>query len=432
MRITRLGVRLALRWRPGRGHSADALLARLPDEVLWSLKRTGLDPVPELGALRDRMPALPLKLPFGIRGWLVTGYDETRAVLGAADSFSNGFGHFVGRLGLTAEQDPGGLGFADPPDHTRLRRMLTPEFTGHRLRRLEPRIDQIVAGQLDAMARAAASGESVDLVQSFALPIPALTICELLGVPSGSRESFLRGCTARFDLTRGLERSLDTMSDSLDQLREFVQQQRAEPGHGLVGMLVRAHGDELSDRELSGLVDGLLTGGLETTTSMLTLGAIVLMRDPTWRRRLIEPDIAVDPFVDELLRYLTVVQVAFPRVARQDVTVGGHEIARGDVVLCSLAAANRDGDPDLDRFDPTRERRRGHLAFGHGIHRCLGADLARMELRAAYPALLRRFPDIAAGGWGGTHYRRFSVVFGVDSLPVTLGVAVPPDEHQPG
>ncbi|MDN5796009.1 MAG: cytochrome P450 [Intrasporangium sp.] len=430
MRITRLGVRLALRWRPGRKYSADALFARLPDELLWPLRRIGLDPVPELGELRDRTPVLPLKLPFGIRGWLVTGYDETRAVLGAADAFSNGFGHVVGRVGLTAEQDPGGLGFADPPDHTRLRRMLTPEFTRHRLRRLVPRIEQIVVGQLDAMVAAAASGEPVDLVRSFAVPIPALTICELLGVPPESRESFLRGCSARFDLTRGLEDSLETMSASLDQLREFVEQQRASPGDGLVGMLVRTHGDELSDRELSGLVDGLLTGGLETTTSMLTLGAIVLMRDPSWRRRLIDPGTAVDPFVDELLRYLTVVQVAFPRVARHDVTVGGHRIAAGDVVLCSLSAANRDGDPDLDRFDPTRETRRAHVAFGYGIHRCLGADLARMELRAAYPALLRRFPDITPmGGLREVGFRPLSLVFGVDSLPVTLGTVVSPDDH---
>jgi cytochrome P450 len=183
---------------------------------------------------------------------------------------------------------------------------------------------------------------------------------------------------------------------------------------------VRQHGDDISDQELAGLADGLLTGGLETTTSMLALGAIVLLRDPELRRTLIAHDAAVDPFVDELLRYLTVVQVAFPRIARADITVGDRRIEAGDLVFCSLSAANRGGDPDLDRFDSTRATR-PHLAFGHGIHRCIGAELARMELRTAYPALLRRFPDIAqATDLDQLEYRKLSFVFGVESLPVTL------------
>jgi cytochrome P450 len=188
----------------------------------------------------------------------------------------------------------------------------------------------------------------------------------------------------------------------------------------MLGMLVRQHGDDISDHELAGLADGLLTGGLETTTSMLALGAIVLLRDPELRRTLIAHDAAVDPFVDELLRYLTVVQVAFPRIARADITVGDRRIEAGDLVFCSLSAANRSGDADLDRFDPTRASR-PHLAFGHGIHRCVGAELARMELRTAYPALLRRFPDITqATDLDTLEYRKLSFVFGVESLPVTL------------
>jgi cytochrome P450 len=153
---------------------------------------------------------------------------------------------------------------------------------------------------------------------------------------------------------------------------------------------------------------------------MLALGAIVLLRDPELRRTLIADGAAVDPFVDELLRYLTVVQVAFPRIARTDITVGDRRIEAGDLVFCSLSAANRSGDHDLDRFDSTRATR-PHLAFGHGIHRCVGAELARMELRAAYPALLRRFPDIAqATDLDKLEYRKLSFVFGVESLPVTL------------
>jgi len=419
-RIIQLAARWSTRFRRGRGGSSDALLSLLPDEALLPLKRIGLDPVPEMGALRDREPVSLLKLPFGIRGWLVSGYDESKAVLGAAGAFSSDFTHLVGKAGITAEQNPGGLGFADPPAHTRLRKMLTPEFTGHRLRRLTPRIDAIVAGQLDEMAQIAAERGQVDLVQSFALPIPSLAICELLGVPYEDRADFQRLSTTRFDFLGGIEGSLGAISESLTYLLDMVKRQRAEPGDGMLGMLVRQHGDDISDHELAGLADGLLTGGLETTTSMLALGAIVLLRDPELRRTLIQHDAAVDPFVDELLRYLTVVQVAFPRIARADITVGDRRIEAGDLVFCSLSAANRSGDPDLDRFDPTRASR-PHLAFGHGIHRCVGAELARMELRTAYPALLRRFPDITqATDLDSLEYRKLSFVFGVESLPVTL------------
>ena len=419
-RIIQLTARLSMRFRRGRGGSSDALLSLLPDEALLPLKRIGLDPVPEMGALRDREPVSLLKLPFGIRGWLVSGYEESKAVLGATSAFSSDFTHLVGKAGITAEQNPGGLGFADPPAHTRLRKMLTPEFTGHRLRRLGPRIDAIVAGQLDDMARFAAEQGRVDLVESFALPIPSLTICELLGVPYEDRADFQRLSTTRFDFLGGIDGSLGAISESLTYLLDMVKRQRAEPGDGMLGMLVRRHGDEISDHELAGLADGLLTGGLETTTSMLALGAIVLLRDPVLRRTLIADDAAVDPFVDELLRYLTVVQVAFPRIARVDVTIGDRRIEAGDLVFCSLSAANRGGDPDLDRFDATRAAR-SHLAFGHGIHRCVGAELARMELRTAYPALLRRFPDIAlATPLDTLEYRKLSFVFGVESLPVTL------------
>jgi cytochrome P450 len=419
-RIIQLAARLSTRFRRGRSGSADALLSLLPEEALLPLKRIGLDPVPEMGALRDREPVSLLKLPFGIRGWLVSGYEESKAVLGAAGAFSSDFTHLVGKAGITAEQNPGGLGFADPPAHTRLRKMLTPEFTGHRLRRLAPRIDAIVAGQLDEMAQIAAEKGQVDLVESFALPIPSLAICELLGVPYEDRADFQRLSTTRFDFLGGIEGSLGAISESLTYLLDMVKRQRAEPGDGMLGMLVRQHGDDISDQELAGLADGLLTGGLETTTSMLALGAIVLLRDPELRRTLIAHDAAVDPFVDELLRYLTVVQVAFPRIARADITVGDRRIEAGDLVFCSLSASNRSGDPDLDRFDSTRATR-PHLAFGHGIHRCVGAELARMELRTAYPALLRRFPDIAqATDLDKLEYRKLSFVFGVESLPVTL------------
>jgi cytochrome P450 len=410
------------RRRFGRRRAAgapDALLSLLPDSALVPLQRTGLDPVAALGNLREHEPVSRLRLPFGLRAWVVTGYEETRAVLGAGSAFSNDFTNLVGTVGITADQNPGGLGFTDPPAHTRLRRMLTPEFTGHRLRRLAPRIEAIVAGQLDEMATLAESNGAVDLLQTFALPIPSLTICELLGVPYSDRADFQRLSTTRFDLLGGVTGSLGAISESMEYLLRIVEKQRVEPGDGLLGMLVREHGDDISDHELAGLADGLLTGGLETTASMLALGTIVLLQNPESRRAVRDDDAAIDPFVEELLRYLTVVQVAFPRFAREEITIGGQTIAKGDIVLCSLSGANRDGD-GLDGFQPGRPSR-PHLAFGYGLHRCIGAELARMELRTAYPALIRRFPEIRlATDAADLSYRKLSFVFGVDALPVTL------------
>jgi cytochrome P450 len=415
-------IALLARLRFGRSRAAgstDALLSMLPESALVPLQRNGLDPVSELGRLRTHEPVSRMKLPFGLRAWIVTGYEETKAVLGGGAAFSNDFTNLVGTVGITADQNPGGLGFTDPPDHTRLRRLLTPEFTGHRLRRLGPRIEAIVAGQLDEMAATARAGGPVDVVQQFALPIPSLTICELLGVPYADRAEFQRLSTTRFDLLGGVTGSLGAISESMEYLLDIVKKQRAEPGEGLLGQLVRDHGDAISDHELAGLADGLLTGGLETTTSMLALGTIVLLQRPESRVAIRDDPEAVDPFVDELLRYLTVVQVAFPRFARERVEIGGRTIEVGDIIICSLSGANRDGG--LESFAPAGVGR-PHLAFGYGLHRCIGAELARMELRTAYPALVRRFPDIRlTTDPANLPYRKLSFVFGVDALPVTLG-----------
>jgi cytochrome P450 len=397
-----------------------AKMSFLPDAALMPLKRDGLDPIAELAAKRETEPISRIPLPFGMNAWLVTGYDEAKAVLSKTTAFSNDFTNLVGgKAGLTDDQNPGGLGFADPPAHTRLRKTLTPEFTMRRLARLTPRIDAIVQGQLDAMA--AADGP-IDLATMFALPIPSLTICELLGVPYEDRDEFQRLGTARFDLFGGTSASLGAITESLAYLLDVVRKQRESPGDGLLGMLVKEHGDQIDDRELAGLADGLLTGGLETTASMLTLGALVLLRDPDTWKLIHDHDDAIDPFVEELLRYLTVVQVAFPRFAREDVDIAGTRIATGDIVVVSLSGANRDTvlGTDMERFQATRSPT-SHLAFGYGIHRCIGAELAKMELRAAYPALVRRFPRLRlAVGPEELAFRKLSIVYSVESLPVSL------------
>jgi cytochrome P450 len=389
----------------------------LPDKLLWPLHRDGLDPVEEMGRRRQREPVSRLPVPFGIRAWLVTGYDPVREVLGSLDGYSNDFAKFAGKIGINVGRDPGGLGFADPPVHTRLRKALTPEFTMRRLARLQPRIEEIVAGRLDALA---VTGGSADLWHDFALPIPALTICELLGVPYSDREYFQKLSTTRFDLAEGAGDALDAIGESLAYLGGLITEQRRSPGDGLLGSLIRTHGDAIDDRELAGLADGVLTGGLETSASMLALGALVLMDDEAMAARMRAGE-GLDDTIEELLRYLTVVQVAFPRVAVRDQRIAGVDIRAGDVVMCSLSGADRDDTfgTDPDQIDPGRPSGRSHLAFGYGIHRCIGAELARMELRIAYPALVRRFPTLRpAVEPSELRFRRASIVFGLDSLPV--------------
>ena len=381
--------------------------------------RDGLDPIAELGERRATEPVSKLELPFGITAWLVTGYDAAKQVLGDPTSFSNAFGNLT-TAGTDDEQDPGGLGMTDPPYHTRLRKMLTPEFTMRRLSRLRPRIEAIVDGQLDAIE---AAGQPADLVDLFAMPIPSLVICELLGVPYADREGFQALSTARFDL--GDDSPLDVIGTSLDYLQGLVVAQRANPGDGLLGMLIREYGDDISDREVAGLADGLLTGGHETTASSLALGALALMQSPDYFAQLGAADEqTVHLAVEELLRYLTVVQVAFPRFSRVEVEIGGQQIPAGALVLVSLSGADRDAvlqggyATDMERFDPARPAT-SHLAFGYGIHRCVGAELARIELRIAFPALARRFPTLRpAIGMDALKFRNSSIVYSAETLPV--------------
>ncbi|UPK74218.1 cytochrome P450 [Nocardioidaceae bacterium SCSIO 66511] len=391
-------------------------LSHLPDHLYMPLRRNGVDPVPELGALREREPISKLPLPFDLNAWLVTGHAEAREVLTKSAGYSTDIRHL---LGQAAKDETGGLGFTDPPDHTRLRKILTPEFTMRRISRLRPTIQGIIDDRLDLLEKA---GPGADLATIFAFPIPFLVICELLGVGEEGRDEFQQLGTARFDVSQGGPGAFGAIAGSRSFIRNAVQQQRAEPGDGLLGMIIREHGDAIDDEELTGLADGVFTGGYETTAAMLALGTMVLLQDRRHYDAMRDAtDDEVHRAVEELLRYLAVVQVAFPRFAKEDMEVCGQAIAAGDVVLVSLSGANRDGSlgNDMEGFDPTREAT-PHLTFGHGIHRCIGAELARMELRAAYPSLSRRFPDLRlAVPTSELDFRKHSLVYGIESLPVT-------------
>ncbi|NUS66265.1 MAG: cytochrome P450 [Saccharothrix sp.] len=396
-------------------------MAAMPTTPLH-FRRAGFDPDPELTAVRDRDGVRRVDSPLlGGPVWLVTRIEDVRQVYSDPRRFGISAHHLVpGAPALTDEElaavRPGNLLAFDPPEHTRLRRVLAPEFTVRRMRRLEPRVHEIVRDHLDAIER---EGPPADLVADFALPVPALVICELLGVPFADRADFQARYEKFFDVSLTFEQRLAVQYESKAYLAELVARARVEPGDDLLGVLARDETAGLDDREMVGIADLLLLAGHETTANMLGMGVLALLRHPDQLRLLREEPDRADAAVEELLRWLTVVHTGVPRVTTTDVELGGHALGPGELIVCSLPAANRDPAlvPDPDRLDLTRDAG-SHVAFGHGAHHCLGAPLARMELRIAFPALARRFPGLRLVG-PEPRYRSEQVVYGVAALPVT-------------
>jgi cytochrome P450 len=216
--------------------------------------------------------------------------------------------------------------------------------------------------------------------------------------------------------------SVNAIGGSREFLLAETARQRNDPGPGLIGQIIRDSGDLINDFDLGGLADGAFNGGMETSASMLALGTVILLQKPELWKALAEDPDSVDNIVEELLRHLAVVQIAFPRFAKEDVEVGGHHIKTGSVMLVHLPTASRDplSTPGAE-FCP-QDASSQHVAFGHGLHRCVGAELARMELRAAYPALAKRFPNMKlAVDPSELEYHAKSIVYGLEALPVTLG-----------
>jgi cytochrome P450 len=384
------------------------------------MQRDRFSPLPETQAARDEEGFPSFTTAFGASARLVTRYADVREVLGDAERFSNtGLPRLPSPAGEDGD-DPraGNLLALDPPEHTRLRRLLTGEFTVKRIRRLEPRITEIVDDHLDAMA---AAGPPADLVSAFALPVPSLVICELLGVPYDDRAEFQGRATRQIDLSRPLEERGRVAAESRAYMGELVDRATADPGDDMLGMLVREHGEDITRAELVGIASLLLIAGHETTANMLGLGTLALLREPEQLARVRDEDGAVAPAIEELLRYLSVVHSGIPRVVREDTTVGGQPVAAGEFLVLSLPAANRD-PAVLDHPDDLDVARAvaPHVAFGHGVHHCLGAPLARAEMAVAFPALFRRFPTLALDiPFGEVEFRSATVVHGLRALPVT-------------
>ncbi|MDQ0808370.1 cytochrome P450 [Streptomyces sp. B3I7] len=377
----------------------------------------------QLLSLQSEKPVFPLVAPSGEKIWLVTGYDMIRHILSKPALFGNADRSFrqakSGTAGGFFNSPPernGNLVLCDPPDHGRLRRLIGTVFTVKRVQQMRPRIMEIISDSLDGME---AMGPPADLVQNFALPIPARIICELLGVPYEDRTAFQRRSLTRFDATLAMETRLAAEAASLKYMAELVARKRVSPDNTLLGSLIREHGDDLDDQEITGIGDLLLLGGHETTANMLALGSLFLLENVDHAEAVRSGD-GIEKITEELLRYLSVVQCGVPRIARTDTVLGGQEIKAGDRLLCSLTSANHDETmtANPEDFDSTREA--SHLAFGHGIHYCIGAPLARLEMQLAYPALLTRFPDLRpAVPANQIRFRPSSVFYGLQELPVS-------------
>jgi len=395
----------------------------LPDPVFMPLARTTrLDPPPELAMLRAERPISRMRFPDGHVGWLVTSHTLARKVL-ADRRFSsrNQYRRPVIRLPIVNKAGlrpmlPGAFIAMDPPDHTRFRRLLGAQFSERRMRRLESWIAGVVDERLDAMAR---SGGPVDLVRTFALPIPSLVICELLGVPYADRDKFQYYSEMLVRLDARPEDAEAARVAFLDFLVALVRHKRERLADDLISGLVST--GELTEEEIAGVAFLLLFAGHETTANMIAIGVFTLLSNPRQLAALRADTSLADGAIEELLRYLSVVQLGTVRGALVDVVVGGHTIRAGESVCVSLPAANRDPDrfADPDTLDITRDTT-GHLAFGHGVHRCLGQPLARIEMRIGYTALLRRFPGLRlAVDPAEVRMRTDRIIYGVHELPVT-------------
>ncbi|WP_059005627.1 cytochrome P450 [Streptomyces specialis] len=345
-------------------------------------------PAARIHRLTNGHPIQRMSGPDGHPGWLVTGYSTARAVLAHP--------HLSSRAELRTPPEPAGppgmFALHDGAEHLRYRRLLTGQFTVRRMRALTEWIARVTEEHADRMRQA---GPPADLLEHFALPIPALVISELLGVPAAERETFRHDATIWDDGTTSADGRAAAFRRLSRYLGELVVRKRAEPRDDLLSGLVH-HEARLTDEELTSLAFLLLIAGRETTAHQLGLGVYTLLTNPPQLAALRADPGLIGPAVEELLRCVSVVRHGPVRTALEDIEIDGHTIRAGETVTVSLAAVNTDpGRFDrADLLDITRPRTTSHLAFGHGAHQCLGQQLARVELRQMLSTLLAHFPHL--------------------------------------
>jgi cytochrome P450 len=400
--------------------------------------------------LRERAPVTSVALPNGRTIWFVAGYDEALAVLRDHARFANDPGNIYTQEQLDGmyaqmlahlspeqmerikEVDTAisrHLLGVDPPDHTRLRKLVSRSFTPKYVEELRPRVQQIADDLLHGIeARMAAEGTRVfDVVDAYAFPLPLTVIAEMLGIPEEMRDRFRDWSNAAVEFNPAQMGDLEINQQLyafVEYMRWLIAEKRERPGDDLVSLLVQVEeeGDRLSEEELLAMIFLLIVAGHETTVKLIGNGMLALFEHPEQFARLRADPSLVKNLVEEALRFSGPVEHSLPRYAREDVEIGGATIPRGSEVMVLLASADRDTEqfPDPDRFDLGREPGR-HLAFGMGIHVCLGAPLARIEGQVAFASLLARFPDIRlAVPRRELTWRPGTLLRGLDALPVAV------------
>jgi cytochrome P450 len=383
------------------------------------------DPYSVHARLRAEHPATQVIMPGGTPAWLITGYAQARAALTDPRLL---------KMPKEYRPDPDSpfaaldmhLLNSDPPDHERLRKLVNKAFTARRVEQLRPRITAITEGLLDDIP----AGLEVDLLAAFAFPLPVTVICELLGVPVADRDQFRAWSATIVSETVSSDVALAHLTAMMGYFRDLVAARRREPADDLLSALISARdeGDrqteiKLSENELLSMAWLLLVAGHETTVNLIGGGVLALLQHPGELARLRADPALLGGAVEELLRYVSPVNDATFRFTAEPVDLGGVHIGAGEVVLVSLAGANRDpsryaGPEELDLGRDST----GHLAFGHGIHYCVGAPLARLEAEIAFGALLRRFGSITlAVPPSELRWRPSSLIHGLERLPVLLG-----------
>jgi cytochrome P450 len=394
----------------------DTLIRRYPFEM----HETEISPL--YARLRAEEPLSRVQLPYGEPAWLATRHADLKIVM-TDPRFSRAIAQGLDQPRLRRERNGDGIMGMDPPDHTRLRRLVGKAFTARRIEQMRSDVRARAARLIDAMVE---KGPEADLVEDFARPLPVSVICDLLGVPFADHhifrewtEGLTNDATAKGDV-------LNALGDALgDYMADLIAQRRREPTSDLLGALVYARddGDKLTEDELIALAGpGLLTGGVETVSSGLPSFAFTLLTHADQLALLRARPELMPSAVEELLRFVPINTAAmFARYALEDVAFGDVIVRVGDPVLPALAAANRDPEvfEDPERLDITRKNN-PHMAFGHGPHHCVGAQLARLELQQALAELLSRFPGLRlAGGREGVRWEYGVIVRGPSLLPIT-------------
>lgn len=380
-------------------------------------------PAPELAELLADRPVAPVVFPDGKTAWIVTRYADVRQVLvdpRFSRAAASGPDVPTTMLGGLANESILGL---DPPEHTRQRRLVARAFTHRRVEELRPRVTALVNDLIDRMEK---EPRPVDLVSHFSLPLPVQVICELLGVPASDQDLFHGWSdTIMGDLRRDPAEMQHAANELAGYFAGLIAAKRAEPADDLVTALIAARDEEdkLTERELVVLGFGLLLAGHETTANQINMFLLTLLRYPEeWAKLLADPA-SIPQAVEELMRFVQLGDsgAGLPRVTTEDVELSGVTIPKGSAVLPSMGIANRDPAvfPDPDRLDPTRDISQ-HLGFGAGVHHCLGAQLARMELQEALGGIVRRMPAIrVVVPESELEFKQSMIIRSLKALPVT-------------